>query len=161
MTKQFKKGDYVAATKWEDGDLGEQYCVGCYDRPILGGERHMVTDNDGSQFRANGFRRVQHITHEQGVYIIEQFNKVPACGIPYADEFSFWDIVDASTEPRKVEQDDSMECYGCGQTRGETGYEIFDCWGMGKCVDGTRLNVLMCEGCLAEGLTNEAHCDPL
>lgn len=56
-------GDYVLATKYADGDPGDQWCVGwltgttAHDPP-----RYDVVDNDGQLFRGNGFRRAERIT---------------------------------------------------------------------------------------------------
>lgn len=70
-----KQGDYVVATKYEDGDPGDQYAVGYYDRCLdyRGQTRHMVTDGKGALFRGNGFRRCERITHNEGVYLIDHF----------------------------------------------------------------------------------------
>lgn len=69
------KGDYVLATKYEDGDPGDQYAVGFFDHTYdhFGQTRYMVTDNDGKQFRGNGFRRCEPITHDEGVWMIAHF----------------------------------------------------------------------------------------
>lgn len=66
-----KQGDYVLATKYSDGDPGDQYAVGVYDREER--DRHYVTDNEGKQFRGNGFRRCEPITHDEGVWLIAHF----------------------------------------------------------------------------------------
>ncbi len=66
-----RKGDYVFATKYSDGDPGDQYAVGFFDRML--GDRYMVTDGNGNQFRGNGFRRCEPITHYQGVWLIQSF----------------------------------------------------------------------------------------
>ena len=70
---EFSKGDYVLATKYSDGDPGDHWCVGFFDSmlPKISEDRYMVTDNDGKQFRGNGFRRCQSITHEQGRFLVE------------------------------------------------------------------------------------------
>ena len=51
MTK-LKKGDYVLATTWSDGDPRDQWAIGLYDGPckqVPG--RSLVVDNNGKQFR--------------------------------------------------------------------------------------------------------------
>lgn len=68
MTASLNLGDYVLATKYSDGDPGDQWCVGFYDRAEKG--RHFVTDADGQQFRANGFRRVKKISPSRGQFIL-------------------------------------------------------------------------------------------
>lgn len=69
------KGDYVLATKYSDGDPGDQYCVGWYDGSYdhFGTTRHLVNDGDGKPFRANGFRRCEPITDAEGRWLIERF----------------------------------------------------------------------------------------
>lgn len=69
-------GDYVLATKYADGDPGDQWAVGWFTGMLPKGGmddpsqwRYLVADQNGNQFRANGFRRCEPITHEQGVYI--------------------------------------------------------------------------------------------
>jgi len=62
-------GDYVLATKYQDGDPGDAFGVGFYDREEDG--RHYVKDSNGNQIRGNGFRRVEKITSEIGAWILE------------------------------------------------------------------------------------------
>lgn len=62
------RGDYVLATKWGDGDPGDHWGVGFYDR--LHNGRHYVLDNGGKQIRGNGFRRVGRITPEMGRWLL-------------------------------------------------------------------------------------------
>ncbi|MFA5606795.1 MAG: hypothetical protein WDA07_06360 [Leucobacter sp.] len=64
-----QKGDYVLATKWSDGDPGDHWGVGFYDRCDERG-RHYVKDGNGTQIRANGFRRVGKITPEFGRWLL-------------------------------------------------------------------------------------------
>lgn len=68
-------GDYVLATKYQDGDPGDGYAVGFYDRCYdhFGQTRHMVVDNEGKQFRGNGFRRCEPINDAEGRWLIEHF----------------------------------------------------------------------------------------
>jgi hypothetical protein len=88
-----QKGDYVLATKWSDADPGDHWCVGHYDE-LKYGDRHMVVDNDGKQFRANGFRHVYPITDAEGRWMIEH--------IPEIDKTMFWtDERDDGTEFRR------------------------------------------------------------
>lgn len=65
-----KKGDYVLATKWSDGDPGDHWYVGFYDHESAGG-RHYVTDGEGNQARGNGFRRVKKISAERGEWLLK------------------------------------------------------------------------------------------
>lgn len=76
----FKKGDYVLATKWSDGDPQDQWCVGFYKEKYdhFGEARHIVTDNNGKSFRANGFRRVEPISKERGEIIVNNLKAIDA-----------------------------------------------------------------------------------
>jgi hypothetical protein len=62
------KGDYVLATKFNDGDPGDNWAVGFYDREENG--RHFVVDSTGSQLRHSGFRRAGRITTEYGNWLL-------------------------------------------------------------------------------------------
>lgn len=63
-----KPGDYVLATKWNDGSMQDQWCVGFYSKAFK--DRHIVTDTDGTPYRQSGFRRVEIITVEQGAELL-------------------------------------------------------------------------------------------
>ncbi len=69
-----EKGDYALATKWHDGDPGDQWCVGFYDREKDG--RHWVVGNSREQFRANGFRRVAKISGKRGEFLIRNISEI-------------------------------------------------------------------------------------
>ncbi len=66
-----KKGDYVLASKYDDGHLGDHWHIGWFvgmtnhDEP-----RYKVTDNDGDLARGNGFRRAERITPFVGMELI-------------------------------------------------------------------------------------------
>lgn len=62
------KGEYVLATKYSDGDPGDHWAVGFYDKSD--GGRHYVTDSAGEQLRGNGFRRVARIKPEHGAWLL-------------------------------------------------------------------------------------------
>lgn len=66
-------GDYVLATKYEDGDPHDHWVCGWlaevldrYDPP-----RYDVVDNDRESFRGNGFRRVERISMGVGKKLVE------------------------------------------------------------------------------------------
>lgn len=61
-------GDYVLATKYDDGDPGDTWAVGFYDGERDG--RHYVKDATGAQIRVNGFRRVARIRADVGTWLI-------------------------------------------------------------------------------------------
>lgn len=77
-------GDYVLATKYEDGDPGDHFAVG-YLKEIIdhyGQRRYIVVDNDGNRYRYNGFRRCEKITDELGRWLIKHF--------PEMEQTKFW-----------------------------------------------------------------------
>lgn len=67
-----KIGDYVVATKYADGDPGDQFCIGFYNGSYdhYGQTRHLVIDGEGKNFRHNGFRRVSPIGSERGSWMV-------------------------------------------------------------------------------------------
>jgi hypothetical protein len=83
-----KKGDYVLATKYRDGDPGDQFCVGFYDSSFGDGlgTRHLVVDGDGKQFRRNGFRRVARIGRDRGEWIVKHLALIEQM----QDRYSVW-----------------------------------------------------------------------
>ena len=68
-----KIGDYVLATKYNDGDPKDHWCIGFYNGVLKLGTttRYLVIDNDGNQFRANGFRRIKKISGKRGTWILD------------------------------------------------------------------------------------------
>jgi hypothetical protein len=65
-----EKGAYVLATKYDDGDPGDAWAVGFY----IGweGDRHLVGDEHGKSYRANGYRRVRAgLRLEVGKWLLE------------------------------------------------------------------------------------------
>lgn len=92
-----EKGNYVLATKYQDGDPGDQYAVGFFDGmlPKIGGDRYLVVDNEGNQFRNNGFRRIEPISDAEGRWLIERF-----------DQF----------RPMWIEEDENGEDKMCGKS---------------------------------------------
>ena len=65
-----RKGDYVLATKFADGDPCDHFCVGFVTRIAELDGRIFVANSDGVSFRANGFRRAEVITPEEGAAIV-------------------------------------------------------------------------------------------
>lgn len=64
---ELRHGDYVLATKYDDGDPRDQFAIGWYggtlpERP----DRHMVFDDEGKPFRWNGFRRCERVSVRVG-----------------------------------------------------------------------------------------------
>jgi hypothetical protein len=64
-------GDYVLATKYDDGDPGDMWALGWYDGMQDDQGRHYVKDNEGKQIRGNGFRRVARIRKDVGRWLLE------------------------------------------------------------------------------------------
>ena len=74
-----QKGDYVLATKYDDGDPCDQFCVGSYRKPLTqytNGVRHDIVDSDGNSFRGSGFRRAEVITQEEGSALVALFPEI-------------------------------------------------------------------------------------
>lgn len=82
LTKTLQIGDYVLATKYQDGDPNDHWVVGFYDGtlPKTTGDRYMVKDADGNQFRSNGFRRVKRISKERGGWILANQENIMFAG---------------------------------------------------------------------------------
>ncbi len=84
------KDDYVLATKWSDGDPQDQWCVGFFVGmlPKVNGDRYEVARANGALFRGNGFRRVEKITEEQGLFLLEHHQQIQN------DTQSLWEWLD-------------------------------------------------------------------
>jgi hypothetical protein len=76
--KPIEPGAYVLATKYGDGDPQDQWCVGFYKETYdhFGKPRHIVVDDLGQSFRANGFRRVKRISFERGRWILANLKMI-------------------------------------------------------------------------------------
>lgn len=84
-----KPGDYVVATKYRDGDPGDQFCIGFYDGSYdhCGIEtRHLVVDSEGKQFRPNGFRRVAKVSARRGTWMVQHLSLIEGM----MNRFSVW-----------------------------------------------------------------------
>ena len=82
LNAMLEAGAYVLATKYRDGDPGDQWAVGFYTGmlPKIGGDRYMVADAEGNQFRGNGFRRVKKISAERGRWLLEHTQDIERGG---------------------------------------------------------------------------------
>jgi hypothetical protein len=69
-----QKGDLVLATKYSDGDTGDHFCVGYYDREFH--DRHIVLDHAGVPFRASGFRRVAKVSEERAQWLVKNLKNI-------------------------------------------------------------------------------------
>lgn len=83
-----KLGDYVLATKYYDGDPGDHFCIGTYSGSFMNGKeiRYLVADNNGDQFRHNGFRRCQRISIKRGKWLVSHLLLIESM----KDRFSVW-----------------------------------------------------------------------
>lgn len=74
----YEKGDYVLATKYNDGDPRDHFCVGFYDCAIKypGSVRYHIAEGNGKRFRHNGFRRIEKISREVGQYILDNLDRI-------------------------------------------------------------------------------------
>jgi hypothetical protein len=83
VSKPILEGDYVLATKWNDGDPQDHWAVGFYKyriaRPVAS-DRHIVVDSEGVPFRASGFRRVKKITPARGQWLLERSAEIEMSG---------------------------------------------------------------------------------
>ena len=88
-------GDYVLATKYSDGDPQDHWVVGFFDgvtSPHYDPARYNVVDSDGQQFRGNGFRRVEKITEETGLWLLNHVDEITQSGR------SVWDFANQPLE---------------------------------------------------------------
>ncbi len=65
-------GEYVLATKYDDGGLYDHFFVG-----FVSGytehdpKRYLIVDDDGVNQRGNGFRRAEKITGDEGQQLLD------------------------------------------------------------------------------------------
>lgn len=87
-TRELQVGDYVVATKYADGDPGDQFCIGFYNGFFdhFNTRRHLVVDNDGKDFRRGGFRRVARVERERGAWMVRNISLIEQM----QDRFSVW-----------------------------------------------------------------------
>lgn len=64
MKASLKKGDYVLATKYSDGDPCDHFSIGFFRCKL--DDRYLVEDDKGQLFRASGFRRCERISRRVG-----------------------------------------------------------------------------------------------
>ena len=81
---RLKQGDYVLATKWNDGDPHDHWYVG-FLRDKTDHGRYNIVDNDGKLQRGNGFRKAQRITADVGKFILDHMDE-----IQYGNKSLWW-----------------------------------------------------------------------
>jgi len=84
--EDFKKGDYVIATKYSDGDPKDHFCVGFFES-MTWHNRYNIIDDAGQLFRHNGFRKAQKISREVGAKIVSHIKEIEL------GDISVWDWV--------------------------------------------------------------------
>jgi hypothetical protein len=67
-------GDYVLATKYDDGMSDDAWGIGFYDKTEDG--RHYVKDRSGVWIRLGGFRRCESIKGSTGGYIFQNQDRL-------------------------------------------------------------------------------------
>ena len=67
-------GDYVLATKYDDGMSEDAWAVGFFDE--LQGGRYYVKDSGGEQIRAGGYRRCEKVKKSTGAYIFMEQDRL-------------------------------------------------------------------------------------
>jgi len=68
-------GDYVLATKHNDGDPCDHFFVG-FVSGYTWHHRYIIVDNDGNSQRGNGFRRAERITADEGRQLVEMIPEI-------------------------------------------------------------------------------------
>jgi hypothetical protein len=79
-----KRGEYVLATKYADGDPQDHWAIGFFDgitSPHYDPPRYNVVNGEGAQFRGNGFRRVERITGERGAWMLKHSREIETSGM--------------------------------------------------------------------------------
>ena len=80
-----KIGDYVLATKYDDGDIGDHSFVG-FVTGFTDHGRYLIADSEGINQRASGIRRAEKITPEEGLALVKMMPDLsPFSGV------SMWD----------------------------------------------------------------------
>jgi hypothetical protein len=68
-------GEYVLATKYDDGDPCDHFFIGFVSGYTHHG-RYLIVDNDGRNQRHNGFRRAEPITAEEGAALVAMIPEI-------------------------------------------------------------------------------------
>lgn len=75
LEKPLYKGDYVVATKYNDGDPMDPHCVGFFDEMTPWG-KFRVVDSKGTQYYFGGFKKCERITAKTGAILCQLFKVV-------------------------------------------------------------------------------------
>ena len=81
MEGSMKKGDFALATKYDDGDPLDHWCVGYYEGMTSHKKpRYEIVDWKGDLFRGNGFRRAKKITYKRGQFLLDNKKTIELSG---------------------------------------------------------------------------------
>ena len=100
-------GAYVLATKYDDGDPCDHFYVGFVSGYTHHG-RYLIVDSDGQNQRANGFRRAETISDDEGRQLVAL---MPSIGDKQGPSV-WWHL----NSIRKL--DDAQFCDACRYERG-------------------------------------------
>jgi hypothetical protein len=70
----FSIGDYVLATKWNDGSSKDDWCIGFFK--TFNKDRYYIVDLNGNSLRVNGFRRCKKISKKRGEFILSKIDLI-------------------------------------------------------------------------------------
>jgi len=65
-----KKGDYVLATRWSDGDPQDAWCVGFYGK-FNGETRSYEVSLSFDSIRSSRYRKVKKISKKRGEFLLK------------------------------------------------------------------------------------------
>lgn len=82
ILSRLNENDYVLATKYRDGDPQDEWAIGFFHSVLQEkcGDRFMVIDREGNQFRENGFRCAEKITPACGEWLLERVDLIERSG---------------------------------------------------------------------------------
>lgn len=83
-------GDYVLASKYDDGDANDPWAIGFV---IAGpcGDRILVADASGQPIIfSGGFRRVRKISRKRGAWLLGNAQKIEATALRRRSKRSIW-----------------------------------------------------------------------
>ena len=80
FNREPKIGDYVLATKYQDGDPADHFCLG-WVKGVYSNSRFDVVDDKGKSYRSNGFRRARVVSEDLGAWLLPRFPQMESCGL--------------------------------------------------------------------------------
>jgi hypothetical protein len=88
-------GDYVLATKWQDGNSKDHWHVGYFSKEDQG--RYFVNDSNGKCVRPSGFRKCQKIHPAIGAYLIENSDAISSI------KLDLWEYIQSHVHNTAIE----------------------------------------------------------